>query len=39
MIVRNRNGGKWIILFAMTFALAVILTCCSPYPQPVLRLI
>lgn len=37
MIARNHYGGKWIVLLAMTFALAVILTCCSPYPQPVLR--
>lgn len=37
MIVRNRNGRKWIVLFAMALALAAILTCCSLYPQPVLR--
>lgn len=37
MIVRNRNGRKWIVLFTMALALAAILTCCSPYSQLVLR--
>lgn len=37
MIARKQISKKWIVLFAMAFALAAILTCCSPYSYPVPR--